>query len=154
MYITLTPIIMDASLVVVRSGDVLTINDEGYDFSGLPDGATTPAGTVPCQWIAGPVERIDGVLHLTLLLPHGYYPPSTVAHPDPIIDPPDGPLDLPFADWRELVSAIHNGEGIMETYVIHRWRQPDEMVEVFVPDPPPQEAEGPADTEEVGDVDT
>lgn len=95
MKISLSPMRHDVALVVTKSGDILTINGEPFDFSGLPDGATIPAGAVPCDWIVGPVERIGGQLHLTLILPHGPSPSATVACPAQIIDPPDGPLDLP-----------------------------------------------------------
>jgi len=60
------------------------------------NGATIPAGEVPCKWITGPVERIDGQIHLTLILPHGPNPSMAVAFPAPIIDPPDGDIALPF----------------------------------------------------------
>lgn len=101
MKITPTPIRMDAVLVVSRLGDALTINGAAFDFSTLPDGATIPAGDVPCQWIAGLVSRIDGVLHLTLVLPHGAQPSHAVAFPAPIVDPPDGVIALPFDQQAE-----------------------------------------------------
>lgn len=85
----------DDDLIVTKSGDVLTINGEVFDFSSLPDGAEIPAYTIPCEWITGPVERLGGKLYLTLRLPHGPIPSLTVAFPAPIIDPPDGPLALP-----------------------------------------------------------
>lgn len=95
MRIELSPQRRPGALEVSKSGDALTINGEVFDFSSLPDGATIPAGEVPCDFIAGPVERIDGDIHLTLLLPHGPNPPEAVAFPVPIIDPPDGLISLP-----------------------------------------------------------
>ena len=96
MKITLSPMRRDDSLAVIKDGDKLRINGELFSFISLPDGATIPAGEVPCEWIVGPVERIDGDLHLTLILPHGSSPSEAVAFPAAIIDPPDGALDLPF----------------------------------------------------------
>ncbi|PWJ78339.1 hypothetical protein C7441_1164 [Pseudaminobacter salicylatoxidans] len=84
------------SLTVSKVGDVLTINGEVFDFTDLPDGATIPKGMVPCEFIVGPVERIADVLQLTLLLPHGPNPSPAVAFPSDLIDPPDGPLAIPF----------------------------------------------------------
>lgn len=80
---------------VSKSGDVLTVNGAAYDFSSLPDGATIPAGEVPSQWIVGPVERIAGVLHVTLILPHGMTPSQAVAFPQPITVTVDGPIAVP-----------------------------------------------------------
>ncbi|PSS59841.1 hypothetical protein C6558_36060 [Ensifer sp. NM-2] len=91
MKISLSPQRRDDRLKVIRSGtDVLLINDEVFDFTNLPDGGTIPAGSVPCEWIVGPVERIGGQLHLMLILPHGPNPSQAVTLPDAIIDPPIG----------------------------------------------------------------
>jgi len=96
MRISFYPQRRDDTLTVSKSGDILTINGEGFDFSGVLDGATIPSGEVPCEWIVGPVERIGGELRLTLILPHGASPSAAVAFPAPLINPPDGPLAIPF----------------------------------------------------------
>lgn len=95
MFIALSPQRRDDTLTVSRQGDTLTINGDAFDFSDLPDGATIAAENSPSPWITGPIERVDGKLHLTLLLPHGPNPSEAVVFPAPIIDPPDGPIDLP-----------------------------------------------------------
>lgn len=95
MHISFSPQRRDDSLVVSKQGDVLTINGAAFDFSSLPDGGTIPAGGVPCEWIVGPVERIEGELRLTLLLPHGPTPPQAVTFPQPLADPADGLLAIP-----------------------------------------------------------
>ncbi len=95
MKISLAPQRRDDALSLAKAGDVLTINGDVFDFSTLPDGATIPAGTVPCDWIIGPVERVGGMLSLMLLLPHGPNPPQHVAFPEPIINPDDGEIALP-----------------------------------------------------------
>ncbi len=96
MIISFSPMRRDDALSVVKSDDILTINGAVFDFSSLPDGATIPAGVVPCDWIIGPVERIAGALRLTLILPHGPNPSQAVAYPAPIVDPADGPVAIPF----------------------------------------------------------
>lgn len=96
MQISFSPVRRDDALVVSKSGDTLTINGEAFDFSSMPEGATIPPGEVPCEWITGPVERIGGDLRLTLILPHGANPSAAVAFPAPLINPPDGPLAIPF----------------------------------------------------------
>ena len=95
MHITLNPQRRDDTLTVSKSGDTLTINGIAYDFSVIPDGATLPASAVDCEYITGNVERINGVLHILLILPHGPNPAQEVAFPAPIINPADGVLELP-----------------------------------------------------------
>lgn len=95
MQINLSPMRGDAPLTLSRLGDVLTIAGEAFDFSALPDGATLPRDAVACPWLASDVERIAGEIVLTLILPHGARAPQATRFPDPIIDPPDGPVALP-----------------------------------------------------------
>jgi len=95
MRITLSPQVRGDTLNVVRHGDALTINGRVFDFSPLPDGATLPAEAIDCEYIAGPVERVDGQLRLTLLLPITSNASEAARFPEPIIDPADGPLELP-----------------------------------------------------------
>lgn len=76
-------------------GDRLRINGEMFNFNPLAEGDTIPAGVIPCDWISGPVERIDGEVHLTLILPHGPNPSHAVAFPEPIHVTQDGPITLP-----------------------------------------------------------
>jgi hypothetical protein len=95
MKITLSPQRRDDSLQVIKSGDTLTINGTAYDFSVVPDGATLPRDAVDCPWLASDVERIDGVLHLTLLLPNSATASEAARFPAPIINPADGALELP-----------------------------------------------------------
>src|SRR5699024_7634655 len=95
MIITLSPQNRSGRLTVVKDGDALTLNNETVDFSAIPDGATLPSDAVDCEFITGDVERIDGVLHLALILPHGPDASEAARFPEPIIDPADGPLELP-----------------------------------------------------------
>jgi hypothetical protein len=95
MKITLSPQRRDDTLTVTKQGDTLTINGTAYDFSVVPDGATLPKDATDCAWLASDVERIDGVLHLTLLLPHGANASQAARFPQPITNPADGVLELP-----------------------------------------------------------
>ena len=95
MKINLSPQRRDDTLMVNKTGDKLTINGVEYDFTDLPDGATLPPDAVDCEYVIDKVERIDGELHLTLLLPHGASAPHETRFPEPIVDPADGPLPLP-----------------------------------------------------------
>jgi len=95
MKITLSPTRKDETLVASRDGDKLTLNGEDFDFTDLADGETLPADAVESEWITGDVSRTDGVLHITLRLPHGANAPQETRFPEPIIDPPDGEIALP-----------------------------------------------------------
>lgn len=95
MHISFSPIRHDEPLILSRSGDTIIVNDDVIDLSALPDGATLPASAIGNAFISGDVRRIDGMLHITLLLPHGPDPSAKVAFPADLIDPPDGRLMLP-----------------------------------------------------------
>lgn len=98
MQIKLSPVRAEESLSVSRQGDILTVNGEEFDFSPLPDGATLPLEAIDSDWFSGPVERIDGVLHVTLRLPHGANAPEATRFPEPITLTEDGPVSLPPHD--------------------------------------------------------
>ena len=95
MQITLTPQRRDGTLTLVRSGDVLTINGEAFDFTVIPEGGTLPRDAVACDWLAGDVTRSGGVLHLTLILPHGADAPQATLFPAALTLTGDGPVTLP-----------------------------------------------------------
>lgn len=102
MRISFSPQRRDGTLVASKSGDVLTLNDESFDFSSLPDGATIPRGTVPSQWITGPVDRVDGELRVTLILPHGPNPSAAVAFPESLTVTDDGPIAIPHDEVDDV----------------------------------------------------
>ena len=94
MIISFSPMRRADALSVEKSGDVLTINDEAFDFTALPDGATLPQSAVACAWLASDVSRIDGVIHLTLIVPHGARAPQSTLFPHPVTAS-DGPVPIP-----------------------------------------------------------
>ena len=95
MRIKLTPQRNDGRLTLARKGAVLIINGEAFDFSLLPDGAVLPQDAVACDLLASDVTRVDGVLHLTLVLPHGQNAPPETLFPSPIDLFVDGEAKLP-----------------------------------------------------------
>lgn len=95
MHITFTPQRRDDQLSLARAGDALIINGETLDLSGIPDGATLPRDAVASDWLASDIERIGGVLHLTLILPHGPNAPAVALFPAPVLVEADGPISLP-----------------------------------------------------------
>lgn len=95
MHITLTPQRRDDTLSVTKQGDTLTINGTAYDFSAIPEGASLPATATDCPYLMGNIERIAGVLRLSLLLPTGQDATPAANFPAPIVNPPNGKLELP-----------------------------------------------------------
>jgi hypothetical protein len=95
MQISLCPVRCDETLSVIKTGEVLVINGDRIDLSVLPEGASLPAFAIGNSWMVGNVQRVDGALHLTLLLPHGSNPSEATAFPAPLDNPPDGELKLP-----------------------------------------------------------
>lgn len=96
MQISFTPKRLDRKLTLDRQGDVLTINDEAFDFGPLKEGDTLPREAVACDWLASDVTRVDGELHLGLTLPHGNDAPKETRFPKPMSVTEDGPVDLPL----------------------------------------------------------
>lgn len=98
MQITLSPIRSDQSLTVSRSGDCLTLNGVVHDFSQLAEGAALSPAETGSPWIIGEVRRQDGVLQISLLLPHGGAAPDETRFPQPLLVTEDGAIALPPHD--------------------------------------------------------
>lgn len=81
MKIFLSPANSSTELVASVAADVLTVNGVELDFSALQAGEVLPTGAVSCEWIIGPVQRIDGEIHLTIKLPHGANAPQETRFP-------------------------------------------------------------------------
>ncbi len=101
MQISFSPCRRDEPLTLSKSGDVLTINGEAFDFSGIPDGASLPREAVSCEFLASDVERVDGVIHLAMILPHGATAPQGTLFPEPI-SAGDGDMELPIYETPAL----------------------------------------------------
>lgn len=98
MQIKLSPQRSDKRLTLEKQNQTLIINGERFDFSQLPDGATLPNEAVQSDVIVSDVELIDGVLQLTVLLPHGANAPHETRFPEPIKVSEDGVITLPPYD--------------------------------------------------------
>lgn len=97
MKINISPQRRDDTVNISKAGDMLTINGTEYDFSAIPDGATLPDAqkATGCDFLIGSIERKNGDLELTLLLPNAAGASEAARFPQPIINPPDGPMELP-----------------------------------------------------------
>ena len=96
MLINLSPQRREDILTISKTGDTLTINGVSYDFSQLPNGATLPREAIDCEWIVSDVNRINGEIELTILLPHGANASHEARFPEPIIKNDDGQVVLPI----------------------------------------------------------
>lgn len=104
MIIKLSPVRSDDGLSVAKTGDILEVNGVALDFLHLADGATLPAEAVGCDFVIGPVERINGDLVLTLMLPHGADAPQGARFPVDLY-PADGQVQLPGLELGERLTA-------------------------------------------------
>lgn len=95
MRLTLYPQARFDSLQVSVAADMLTLNSVTLDFTQLPDGATLPREAIDSPWIAGDVQRIEGVLQVSLLLPITANASDAARFPVPITVMQDGPVELP-----------------------------------------------------------
>lgn len=102
MKIILSPMRRDDQLTLTKAGDVLTLNGEAFDFSGLPNGATLPRSAITSDWFAGDVTRDDaGELTVPLILPHGANAPEETRFPAPLENVADGLVVLPIYETPE-----------------------------------------------------
>ncbi len=109
MKIKLSPVRADARLIATVSGDALTVNNQVLDFAPLPDGASLPSEAVDTEWLQGNITRIDGEIHLTLLLPHGANAPYETRFPEAYHTPItvlEGEVPLPPYD-----SEVQGGQS-------------------------------------------
>lgn len=99
MKIKLWPDLVDWPLEASVSGDVITINGEKIDLSGIPDGFRLPGSAVGNRFFVENeyVERIGKTLHLTIRLPVAWDSPEEYRNPaEPIIiDARSGSLKVP-----------------------------------------------------------
>ena len=95
MNIKLSPQRRDDSLTLHRNGDILTINSVEYDFSQLEEGDLLPRDAIENPFIISDVERVEGSITLTLLLPHGANASEAARFPQPVVNPPNGNVVLP-----------------------------------------------------------
>lgn len=103
MKLSLSPIRYDIPLVLERQGETLILNGAALDLSVIPEGATLPRAAVACDWLISDIHRVDGVLQLTLRLPHGPKAPQATLYPALITVTKDGPIALPPYEEEETM---------------------------------------------------
>lgn len=108
MQIKLSPQRLDATLVASVVGDIIILNNQPFDFSQLPEGASLPTEAIDSNWFERPgvVERVNGELYVTLVLPVGPSPSQAVAFPAPIHVTEDGDIPMPFDPEPEVIDGV------------------------------------------------
>ena len=85
MKLVFFPIRTDQRLDAWVEDDVLVLNGDRLDFSGLSAGSVLSREASGSDWIAAEVTRdAAGVLTVPLLLPHGATAPHETLFPDPV----------------------------------------------------------------------
>lgn len=96
MRLLLSPVNDPRILNITKTNDTLTINGESFDFSQLLEGATLPKEAVDCEFIVSDINRINGEIELTILLPHGANASHEARFPEPINMTSNGRVMLPI----------------------------------------------------------
>ena len=94
MLIKFYPVRSARALTLSVEGDTLTINGEGFDFSGIPEGATLPAEAITSEYIMGDVSRIDREINICVLFPITANASEAARFPEPITQS-SGIVELP-----------------------------------------------------------
>lgn len=123
MRINFSPIRMDEMLSLVREGDVLRLNGKACDLGPLLEGATLPAAAIGSRWVSGQVDRLNGELHLTLVLPHGASAPESTRYPYPLTIVVDGPVTLPVHDISQDGASEPVDSATEQGSIIIDWSQ-------------------------------
>lgn len=95
MKIILSPVRMDNDIAYIKHGDSIIVDGEVFDFSQVGDGDTLPREAILSSRFGGDVDRVEGELILTLILPLPANYSYEQAFPEPLYQVVDGPL-LPY----------------------------------------------------------
>lgn len=95
MQITFTPMRSDMVLRLERLGETLRVNGRILDFTALAEGASLPVAGFDCPLLAADVTRANGVVQVTLILPHAADAPEDERRQRVLQVSADGPVALP-----------------------------------------------------------
>lgn len=102
MHISFSPFRCDHVPSFERHGDTISIDGDVFDFAFIPEGGVLPSEAVASDWICGDISRHAGMLHLTLMLPHGPDASAAERFPGPIYVTEDGPIQTNAALGEDL----------------------------------------------------
>lgn len=93
MNIKLVPVRMDEVVVYEKRDDSIIVDGEIFDFSKVGEGDTLPQAAIMSTRFVGDIDRINGELTLSLVLPLPWNYSQEQAFPLPLYDVKDGALD-------------------------------------------------------------
>ncbi|MGR2706551.1 hypothetical protein K0P33_07625 [Pseudomonas sp. ArH3a] len=110
MKIKLFPFLTNETLVASVFGDSLWLNDEEIDLSAIPEGYRLPACAIDSPWLSAsdPIERVGGVISLTLKFPVTWDSPDALRiPPEPIVLAiTRGDVRFPSAEPQKLERTV------------------------------------------------
>ena len=95
MKITARPQIRDSRPRYEVDGEALIIDGDRFDFGPLPDGAILPESALESEWFPEDIKRVDGELHITVIVPFSPYQREVLGQRWVVENPEDGDLPLP-----------------------------------------------------------
>lgn len=105
MKIEFCPVGVDSGDTLIEvDGDVIFVDGVKFDFGPLNEGDILPDSAVTPKVFVGDVSRKDGVINLTVLLPHGRNAPFERRFPKPILVTKGGRVELPAYDEEEVAN--------------------------------------------------
>ena len=106
MQISFSPQRSDKQLTLSKQGNVLIVGGDPLDFTDLPDGGEYPSEAIHNEFVVGGVKRLDGEIHITVMLPYSNSDaPTSVTFPEPIQIIMDGDIELPEGSTSESEDA-------------------------------------------------
>jgi len=103
MKIKFTPSRMNYQAQGFVDGDIISINGEVLDFSALGEGDILPCEAVGNDMVASEITRINGVIHLSVISPHGVHVPHESKYPSGDFVDVEGVI--PFPAYSEILSG-------------------------------------------------
>lgn len=113
MRIVFSPVRMDRAFALARDGEHIAINGEVFDFAGLAEGASLPLDAIGSDLFAADVERKDGLITVSLMLPYGVDAGDEYRFPVPIepdaqstlLSPVPDETSVGAIDWSKMLTA-------------------------------------------------
>lgn len=103
MKIILVPTRTDETVSYEKRGNTLLVNGQLADFSRMKEGDFLPRLAIDSPWFDGNVTFENGSLVLVLIIPLPENYSQEQAFPQPLLDVPDGPVELPKPLEKESV---------------------------------------------------
>jgi len=105
MNVRFSPMRHEETLALSKSGDILTVNGDPFDFSTIPEGTGLSPDDMPSDWITQVDRDVSGKLTVTMILPIAADAPMEARFPEALADVADGAVPLPGAGPDHATTA-------------------------------------------------